>query len=141
MAPKAKAAKRGARAASGPGPAGGTVSDVPIYSIGVNSDIWVKHLENVQKVLADPFFSNITSREPLGMNAGEESGHMAKFEAATAANSLAGAGKHTCAVNVFWLDPSYTPIGQLPMSWPSIEDLIKFNFTEGGGGWLFRSPS
>ena len=54
------------------------MSDVPIDSVGVNADIWVKHRENVQKVLADPFFSNIAYREPMGMKAGEASGHMAK---------------------------------------------------------------
>ena len=138
-AAKPKLTKRGPRVASGPGPAGGTVSDIPIDSVGVNADIWVKHRENVQKVLADPFFSNITALQPLGIKAGEAAGHVAKFEAATAANSLSGAGKHTCAVNVFWLDFSYSPIGQLPMSWPSIEDLIKFNFTEGGAG--FSDPA
>ena len=69
MPPKPKgsaAAKPKSKARAGP--ACETVSDIPVDSVGVNADIWMKHRENVQKVLADPFFSNITTQEPLAIS-------------------------------------------------------------------------
>ena len=98
---------------------------------GINADVWVRHLQNYQKVMGHPIFGNIEQMQPFGISNRDDeiSGFQEAFDKKKAAIAMTRVGKYKCAVNLAWVNTFYTSSENVPVMWSSVEDMVRQHFS------------
>ena len=141
MAPK-KVVGRGRPAGRGAGGRGAAqapdavvVAEPSVQISGLNSDLWMKHSDNMQKVFSHPVFEQSAVMDPIDLNnnEGEASGNQAVFVQSVAVTSLKKTGSFKCAINLAWLDLHFISNPHIPLVWASVETMQNRYFKKPGG--------
>ena len=105
--------------------------DTTALTTGINADVWVRHLQNYQKVMGHPIFGNIEQMQPFGISNRDDeiSGFQEAFDKKKAAIAMTRAGKYKCAVNLAWVNTFYTSSENVPVMWSSVEDMVRQHFS------------
>ena len=127
----AKKQARGKAASGGPLDASKLEQKPELSENGINAEIWLKHMQNVQKVMNHPLFANIDSMHPFGISNKEDevSGFQEAYDKKKAMIALTKAGKYKCGVNLAWVNTFYASSENVPVMWSSVEDMVRQYFS------------